>query len=158
MSAVKDRLVNVPVGPADIINTMKNIPRTPNEAGLIQVKLKRKLEFKNVHKHEYIDPQKIFKMLELLKKKGHPYYQVYDDYNTFKCRWRSEGLNQKTKIGNCHKKMKVNFIDDSQTQAMVDLKKKKENVEVNFTFETDNISNDKNEDDEEEYLRKDPVR
>ena len=29
MSAVKDRLVNVPVGPADILNTMKNIPRTP---------------------------------------------------------------------------------------------------------------------------------
>ena len=92
MSAVKDRLVNVPIGPTDIANTIKSIPRTPKEAGLIQVKLKRKLEYKNVHKHEYIDPQKIFKALELLKKKGHPYYKFYDDYNTFKCRWAKEGL------------------------------------------------------------------
>ena len=158
MSAVKDRLVNVPVGPADIINTMKNIPRTPNEAGLIQVKLKRKLEFRNFHKHEYIDPQKIFKTLEILKKKGHPYYQFYDDYSTFKCRWRTEGLKQNSKNGKCHKKIEVKFIDDPQTQAMVDLKQRKKNVEVTFTFETKNINNDKNEDDEEEYLRKDPVR
>ena len=60
MSAVKDRLVNVPVGPEDIANTIKNIPRTPKEAGLIQVKLKRKLEYTNFHKHEYIDPRQIF--------------------------------------------------------------------------------------------------
>ena len=79
MSAVKDRLVNVPVGPNDIINTIQNIPRTPKEAGLIQVKLKRKLEFKNFHKHEYIDPKKIFKTLEVLKQRGHPYCQFYVD-------------------------------------------------------------------------------
>ena len=69
MSAVKDRLVNVPVGASDVINTIKNIPRTPREAGLIQVKLKRKLEYKNHHKHEYIDPVKIFKVLDHLKKR-----------------------------------------------------------------------------------------
>ena len=40
MSAVKDRLVNVPIEAGDVINTVKNIPRTPKEAGLIQVKLK----------------------------------------------------------------------------------------------------------------------
>ena len=50
MSAVKDRLVNVPVRPNDIINTIQCIPRTPKEAGLIQVKLKRKLKYKNYHK------------------------------------------------------------------------------------------------------------
>ena len=65
MSAVKDRLVNVPVGPTDIINTLKNIPRTPKEAGLIQVKLKRKQEYQNYHKREYIDPHKIFKTLQV---------------------------------------------------------------------------------------------
>jgi hypothetical protein len=37
MSAVKDRLVNVPVAPTDIINTITNIPRTPREAGLIML-------------------------------------------------------------------------------------------------------------------------
>ena len=72
MSAVKDKLVNVPIGASDVLNTIKSIPRTPREAGLIQVKLKRKLKYQNYHKHEYIDPKKIFKTLELLRKSGHP--------------------------------------------------------------------------------------
>ena len=79
MSAVKDKLVNIPIGSADVLNTIECLPRTPREAGLIQVKLKRKLKYENYHKHEYIDTKKIFKALELLKKSGHPYYQFYDD-------------------------------------------------------------------------------
>ena len=86
MSAVKDRLINVPVRPGDVINTVQNIPRTPKEAGLIQVRLKRKLKYKNYHRQEYIDPQKIFLVLENLRKSGHPYYQFYDDYPVFKKR------------------------------------------------------------------------
>ena len=88
---------------------------------MIQVKLKRKLEYKNVHKHEYIDPQKIFKALELLKKKGHPYYKFYDDYNTFKCRWAKEGLRDP----NNQKKIKLKFIEDTQITSILDLKNKK---------------------------------
>ena len=121
MSAVKDRLVNVPVGPTDIINTLKNIPRTPKEAGLIQVKLKRKQEYQNYHKREYIDPHKIFKTLQVLKKRGHPYYQFYDDYNTFQKRWQKEGC-----LGvNCSKKITVKPIDDSNTVMMRDIHHKK---------------------------------
>jgi hypothetical protein len=122
MSAVKDRLVNVPVGPSDIINTIKNIPRTPKEAGLIQVKLKRKLEFRNFHKHEYIDPKKIFKTLELLKKRGHPYYQFYDDYNTYQNRWRSESLKDNLKGGTLPKKTSLRYISDLESESIVELK------------------------------------
>ena len=52
----------------DIVNTVTKLPRTPNEAGLIEVSLKRKLEYKNPHAQQLIDPRKCFKMLELLKK------------------------------------------------------------------------------------------
>ena len=114
MSAVKDRLVNVPVRPNDIINTIQSIPRTPREAGLIQVKLKRKLKYKNYHKQEYIDPQKIFKVLEYLRKSGHPYYQFYDDYNVFKKRCREESF----QMFNPHirnQEITVTFTDDKKT-------------------------------------------
>ena len=42
MSVVKDWLLNVPIAASDVINTIKNIPRAPKEAGLVQVKLKRR--------------------------------------------------------------------------------------------------------------------
>ena len=46
-SATHDRLINVPVGPTDVQNTVENLPRTLAEAGIIPivpVSLKRKLE------------------------------------------------------------------------------------------------------------------
>ena len=46
-TALKDRIVNVPVKDDDVLNTMMKLPRTPNEAGLIEVDLKRKVEYKN---------------------------------------------------------------------------------------------------------------
>ena len=67
-TALKDRIINVPINNDDIVNTMTNLPRTPNEAGLIEVDLKRKVEYKNSHTRQLIDPKKCFNMLELLKK------------------------------------------------------------------------------------------
>ena len=49
-TALKDKIINVPVRDDDIINTMTRLPRTPNEAGLIEVDLKRKVEYKTLIK------------------------------------------------------------------------------------------------------------
>ena len=62
------------------------MPRTPRDAGLVGVALKRKKEYKNSHKNQLIDPNKLFKMLEKLKKNGNKYYQFYDDYNQYQAR------------------------------------------------------------------------
>ena len=62
-SGTHDRLVNIPIGDQDILNTVKNLPRTPAEAGIITVKLKRKLEYKNNHTEQLIDTRKIYKYL-----------------------------------------------------------------------------------------------
>ena len=51
-SGTHDKLVNVPVGPQDVLNTIKSLPRTPAEAGIvtiIPVNLKRKVEYQNTH-------------------------------------------------------------------------------------------------------------
>ena len=79
MAGVKDRLVNVPVHESDVMNTVKLLPRTPQEAGIIPIKLKRKVEYKNTHKEEYVSVPKIKAALKTLKTLGHKYYQFLDE-------------------------------------------------------------------------------
>ena len=74
MAGVKDRLVNVPVHENDVLNTINSLTRTPSEAGIIPVKLKRKAEYKNTHKEEYVSVPKIKAALKTLKSLGHKYY------------------------------------------------------------------------------------
>ena len=85
-TALKDRLINIPINDDDIVNTLEQMPRTPRDAGLVGVALKRKKEYKNSHKNQLIDPNKLFKMLEKLKRNGNTYYQFYDDYNQYQSR------------------------------------------------------------------------
>ena len=153
MSAVKDRLVNVPITAGDVINTVKNIPRTPKEAGLIQVKLKRQLKYKSYHKQEYIDPNKIFKILKYLKDAKHPFYQFYDDYNHYKKRCREESL----KHLNCDLKtsrVTVQFINDEDIPNIMNMDMRKETNMINEMEDgEENIMND-----EEHYIKNDPTR
>ena len=73
-TALKDKIINVPVNDSDIVNTISNLPRTPSEAGLIEIDLKRKVEYQNSHMRQLINPEKCFKMLQLLKKSGNIHY------------------------------------------------------------------------------------
>ena len=82
-TALKDRLINVSLNDEDILNTIENMPRTPNEAGLIGVALKRKKEYKNTHKHQLINPEKLYKILNKLKLSGNKHYQFYDDFEEY---------------------------------------------------------------------------
>ena len=85
-SGTHDRLINVPIPEDAILNTVKTLPRTPTEAGIVSVKLKRKLEYKGTHMEQIIDSRKIFKYLNFLQQSGHPGYQFYDDYNAYEYR------------------------------------------------------------------------
>ena len=38
MSACKDKLINIPISPEDVVNSVESFPRTPSEAGLLEVK------------------------------------------------------------------------------------------------------------------------
>ena len=62
---------------------MDKMPRTPSEAGLIGVALKRKKEYKNTHKNQLVDPSKMFRMLNKMKLKGNKHYQFYEDFTTY---------------------------------------------------------------------------
>ena len=89
-AATKKQMISVPVTVDKILDTIQQIPRLPRDAGLVQVKLKRKRIYERSHKKEYINPEKIFKVLHYLKKMGHPYYQFYEDFKTYKNRCKIE--------------------------------------------------------------------
>ena len=97
-TALKDRLINIPINDDDIVNTLEQMPRTPKDAGLIGVALKRKKEYKNSHKQQLIDPQKLFRMLDKLKRKRNKHYQFFDDYNTYEARCKETDPNGYTAI------------------------------------------------------------
>ena len=62
-TALKDRVINVPINDEAIINTLEKMPRAPKDAGLIGVALKRKQEYTNTHKRQLINPEKLFKVI-----------------------------------------------------------------------------------------------
>ena len=81
-------MVSVPVQPGDIMNTVKQLPRLPSEAGLIPVKLKRKKQYKEADKRMkgMIRPEKIFQALQYLREQGHPSYNFYDSKEDYLAR------------------------------------------------------------------------
>ena len=145
-TALKDKIINVPIKDGDIVNTVPRLPRTPNEAGLIEVDLKRKVEYKTSHIQKLINPEKCFKMLELLKKAGNVYYQFYDDYNIYTERCKEQDFKGYT------------IVFDQEVELMSDLTeipdKTKKGNQSNMEIEEVNIE----EILENEYLKKDPVR
>ena len=89
-AATKKQMISVPVTVEKLIDTIHKLPRLPRDAGLIPVQLKRKKIYKRCHKNEYVNPKKIFKVLQHLKHSGHPYYQFYDDFNAYKNRCKDQ--------------------------------------------------------------------
>ena len=58
MAGCKDRLINIPINDSDVMQTVERLPRTPSEEGLLEIKLKQKLEYNNFHKKKFVDPKK----------------------------------------------------------------------------------------------------
>ena len=149
MAACKDRLINIPVSSEDVINTIEHLPRTQKEAGLLEVKLKRKLEYKNTHQQALIDPERIFKALQFLKNSGHPDYQFYDNVDNYKIRCKQTET------------IKTKFVHDVDVKAMLDKEEYLKTLKQipYLTDEEDSDSEDESTDaEDEEYIKKDVVR
>ena len=78
-AATKKQIISVPVATETIFQTLSKLPRLPKEAGLVPIQLKRKKAYEGCHKKELVNPDKINKVLTILKKSGNPYYQF--DHN-----------------------------------------------------------------------------
>ena len=83
-------MISVPVPPENVLDTVQQLPRTPREAGVVPVQLKRKMKYDRNHKKEYINPDKIFLHLGYFKRLRNPYYQFFDDVNSYQERCSKE--------------------------------------------------------------------
>ena len=71
-----DKLISVPIESDDVTRTVAKLPRHPEDAEIVAVQLKRRLQLKNSHLQEYIRPQSVIKALQILKGKfSNPFYQ-----------------------------------------------------------------------------------
>jgi hypothetical protein len=73
MAAVTDKVINVPICEADINETISLFPRTPSEAFIVPIKLKRKKQYKNSVAEAYIRPHLINEAIKYLKN-NNPFY------------------------------------------------------------------------------------
>ena len=160
-TALTDKIVNIPITNEDVVNTVDSLPRTPKEAGLIGVALKRKLEYKNTHKRQLVNPGKIIKVLNLLRKSGNPYYTVHDDFSKFEERCKDEDPEG----------YKVVFPTSDDLEEGMEILPQVKNTDFNDEIDIDSCSNQDSDDDlneldsddddfrdEVEYITKDPVR
>ena len=67
--------VLVPIDPDKINQTLGKMPRTPTEAGLVPIKLKRKMCYENDHCAQYVNPDKLFRFMKKMKENGNPFYK-----------------------------------------------------------------------------------
>jgi len=73
---MKGNVVNVPI---DVQETLQLVlPRKPSESFTMQLRLMRKMDYKNPYKFETISPYKIVKALEYLKSIPNGIYKEYD--------------------------------------------------------------------------------
>ena len=138
--AFKDRLVNIPIYESTVIQSVESLPRTPSEAAVLPVKLKRKKEYKNSHKIEYVSVPKVFKALKTLKEMGNPYYQFVPDFESYqnKCKnTDAEGF-------------KFLFPDQAEKEHVSEVQENEGNYHQS-SFETEDIET---EDIENEFIRK----
>ena len=93
-SAMKEKQVNIPISSDKINETLEKLPRTPTDAGLIVVELKRQIKKKNNHWHQLINPQKLFLFIDKAKWMGNPYYNDVQTFDSYKqsCK-KSDGQN-----------------------------------------------------------------
>ena len=92
MSAIKDRVVCIPIDSETINETLQKLPRLPKDAGLVPIKLKRKQAYKQSHLQEWVDVEKVHRCLLLLKNFGHKEYQFYtpEDLESYVSRCQEE--------------------------------------------------------------------
>ena len=145
-SALKDKIINVPITDEAVNNVLQQLPRTPNEAGLIGLELKRRKGMKNSHKKQLINPSKIFKVLMKLKSSKNPYYQNIDSPDDFQKRCK-ETDNDGYKV----------IYSDDEDELMDTIKNWNENDDF---IENSSEEDDQIDDEEEErlYKVKDPVK
>ena len=83
MKASHDNVINVPIECEDISTNILKLPRNLNDAQIIPVQLKRKVEYKTSHLEQYIRPNIVLKAVKTLKQMENKFYQDIEIHEDF---------------------------------------------------------------------------
>ena len=158
MSAMKDKTVSVPVSTADVAETITKLPRTPTDASLTVVQLKRRLNYPGVHKQQLINMSNVMQALRTFIELKNPYYQNILEDKQFKERCQKtdpEGfriLFPEEDINLSDLEINSQSCDDKEVNEM-EFDKSSQNV-----VQPDESSKNQDcEEEENEYLEKDVI-
>ena len=74
MKLIEAKVVNVPLHDKDVEDTLNILPRPLNEAEIVEIQLKKKLEMKAIYSNKYIRADVPRKAVKKLKELGNPHY------------------------------------------------------------------------------------
>ena len=157
-TALKDRAINVPIPESSVLNTINMLPRTPKDAGLVAVSLKRKKEFKNSHKSQLINTERIFRVLKKLKENKHPYYKFYDDQSAYEQRCFEEDPDGYELTHGDYDDEILEELERMETTSVNEVQDEISECDENEVSDHNDSHNSDYMEDENEEIRKDPVR
>jgi hypothetical protein len=73
MHGIKDKIINVPINKETIKKTIESLPRTLEEASVVPLVVKRKIEYLSAVYKQYVRPEYIRKSAKFLQA-VYPYY------------------------------------------------------------------------------------
>ena len=155
-TGLKDKVINVPISTDSINNTLSLLPRTPAQAGLIGISLKRKKEMKNTHKQQLINPDKIFRMLQKLKESGSPYHQSLMTPSNYRLMCNET---DKTGYETIYGEEEDDILEELQEMPRFDLEDELTDEETQEDGDDEsNDEGDESSDEDEKMAKKDPIR
>ena len=96
---------------------MTRLPRHPDNAEIVAVKLKKKLEYKSAHLEEFIRPKIVLKALKTLKESGNQYYQNITIDENFLCAEEKTDLENDVEMQKENEDINLDFSDDDDDNA-----------------------------------------
>ena len=73
--AMENRVIHVPLDKKDVYNTVKSLPRLPEDAAVVPVTFKKSLNLQSEVLKSYVRPNVCNKAIDILKESGHKYYK-----------------------------------------------------------------------------------
>ena len=143
MRANFDRVISVPIEDKTVSDTISKLPRHPDDANIVAVQLKRKLEMKNTQLEEYIRPKHLVKVLKKLKELGNPFYQgvtIIEDFMQ-----KDENLDdingtEAEKTTETYQQEKIEVSNSQEVEkTLIEVEKMEEGEEENNDEEDDKI-------------------
>ena len=147
------KVINVPIKEADMMNTVAKLPRTPEEAGLIQLNWKYKKDIKTPYKAQLVNAKRILDLLAYLKENKNPHYKFYDDYEAYQRR-----LNMPTVKYQNEAQEEIEDLNENVVKRIENLLKGRKIEELNRMKNNDDNDSESEEKEEENYKNNDPVR